>query len=567
MIGLLFIGLLAGLIAGVSPCILPVLPVVFAGWIAPVTDQEHPMRARRRRALAVVAGLVLSFSIFTLVGTVVLSALGLPSSFWHYAGIVVTGLVGLGLMIPVLGHLLERPFAKLALAPPTGSTSGFFLGLALGAVFVPCAGPVLSAIVFLGSHHHVSFESVLLTFFFAVGAATPLLIVALAGDAVVQRNRAITRRARQLRPWAGALLVLVSLSILFNLTNAVQRWVPGYTTSLQKTVEGNAFALHALSALSHEHSSDGQITQCVDGFATLQHCGSAPQFTGITKWLNTPGDRALSLSALRGHVVLVDFWTYSCINCQRTLPHVEAWYARYHRDGLDVIGVHSPEFDFEHVVSNISAAAASLHVKYPIAVDNNLSTWGAYGNEYWPAEYLIDASGQLRHVDFGEGNYPLSERLIRQLLRAAHPGVILPAPSDLPDTTPTTALSYETYLGTSRAQYYDNGNLVGAQYYDYSLPSPIPAGTYGLGGSWNVGTDSTTAGAKAKLNINFLAHDVYLVVGGQGTLTVRVQGTTHTIAVSGFPRLYTLFSAKKLTSTLMRISASSGVQAYDFTFG
>jgi len=158
----------------------------------------------------------------------------------------------------------------------------------------------------------------------------------------------------------------------------------------------------------------------------LVSCGLAPNFTDVTTWLNTSQDKALTMKGLRGKVVIVDFWTYSCINCQRSLPHVEAWYKRYAPYGLEIVGVHTPEFAFEHVVSNVKAQAQALGVKYPIAVDNDYGTWNAYDNEYWPAEYLIDAQGVVRHVDFGEGNYALTESLIRKLLVAAHPGLKLP---------------------------------------------------------------------------------------------------------------------------------------------
>ena len=176
-------------------------------------------------------------------------------------------------------------------------------------------------------------------------------------------------------------------------------------------------------------------------------CGQAPAFTGITAWLNTPGDKPITLKSLRGKVVLVDFWTYSCINCQRSLPHVEAWYSRYHADGLDVIGVHSPEFAFEHVVSNVVSAAHQLGVHYPIAVDNNLATFNAYKNNYWPADYLIDASGQVRNIEDGEGNYGATEANIRTLLVAADPKVQLPPPTNVPDKTPVNQLTPESYLG------------------------------------------------------------------------------------------------------------------------
>jgi thiol-disulfide isomerase/thioredoxin len=157
------------------------------------------------------------------------------------------------------------------------------------------------------------------------------------------------------------------------------------------------------------------------------NCGKAPNFAGVTAWLNTPGGKPLSLAALRGKVVLVDFWTYSCINCQRTLPHVEAWYREYAKDGFVVVGVHTPEFAFEHVVSNVRAQAAALGVHYPVAVDDDYATWNAYSNQYWPAAYLIDANGHVRHVHFGEGDYPGTGQLIRELLQQAHPGH--PSPS------------------------------------------------------------------------------------------------------------------------------------------
>ena len=202
----------------------------------------------------------------------------------------------------------------------------------------------------------------------------------------------------------------MALGIIFNTFNGIQKFVPGYTNALQQHVEGNKFTYEQLRSLSQSSNNDGSLAACEGVAATqsvtiLQKCGTAPKFVGIVKWLNTPGDQPLTLSQLRGHVVLVDFWTYSCINCQRSLPHVEAWYARYHKYGLDIIGVQAPEFAFEHVISNIKSAAKSLGVKYPIAVDNNLTTWTAYSNQYWPAEYLIDAKGVIRHVDYGEGNY------------------------------------------------------------------------------------------------------------------------------------------------------------------
>ena len=357
MIALLFVGIVAGLIAGISPCILPVLPVIFVSWASPITDEAHAARARRRRAIAVVAGLVTSFSIITLVGSTLLSALGLPQSFLRNAGIVVLIVLGLSLLVPRLERLLERPFSRLATHTPKGSGSGFLLGLGLGAVFVPCAGPVLTAIVVVGATKHVTAFSVALTICFAVGATLPILTIALAGERVVERNQKLKQRARILRPIGGVLLIAMAIGIHFNLANDLQKWLPGYTSALQKSVEGNSFVISHLRSLEVAKSSDGQLAHCVASDTKLEMCGKAPNFTGVTAWLNTPHDAPLTIQSLRKKVVLVDFWTYSCINCERSLPHVEAWYKRYHADGLEIVGVHSPEFAFEHVVSNVKTAA------------------------------------------------------------------------------------------------------------------------------------------------------------------------------------------------------------------
>jgi thiol-disulfide isomerase/thioredoxin len=294
----------------------------------------------------------------------------------------------------------------------------------------------------------------------------------------------------------------------------------------------------------------------------------APQFTGITKWFNTTGDQPLSLKALRGHVVLVDFWTYSCINCQRTLPHVEAWYQRYRTAGFDVVGVQAPEFAFEHVLSNVRSAAASLGVKYPIAVDNNLDTWTAYKNNYWPGEYLIDAQGMIRHVDYGEGNYTQDESLIRQLLQQANPNGTLPPATNVPDLTPKVMTSPETYLGAQRSQYLDGAEPVDGENATYRFPASIPQYSYALSGRWLTAGQEITSEGDSQLSLNFLAQDVYLVLNGEGTIRVSLNGAyLKTFRVSGFARLYTLVQQRSNATGLLNLQFSRGVQAYDFTFG
>ncbi len=235
----------------------------------------------------------------------------------------------------------------------------------------------------------------------------------------------------------------------------------------------------------------------------LQQCGTAPAIAGISHWLNTPGDRPLTLAGLKGRVVLVDFWTYSCINCQRTLPHLEAWNRAYAQDGLTIIGVHTPEFAFEHVTSNVAQAARQLGVVYPIAQDNGYATWNAYANKYWPAEYLIDATGTVRHVDFGEGQYAQTESFIRHLLAAADPTVHLPPPTDVADLTPDEATTPESYLG----YLHGTPNLAGADRgggpddLRIHCPVAVPADEYAYGGNWSIGNEASTAGTGATLQL------------------------------------------------------------------
>ena len=589
VIVLFLIGFVAGVVAGISPCIIPVLPVVLA---ANATARPAGPAWWRARPVAVVGGLVSSFAVSTLFGSWLLSELHLPQDLLRDLGLAVLGAVALGLLVPRLGHLLERPFAAFGRrssgAGAGGPRSGFVLGLGLGVLFVPCAGPVLAAITTVSVTHRFSADSVFLTAFFASGTALPLLAVALAGDAMSRRLAWIGSHGRATRRVAGGVLLVMLVLLAGNLTDGLQRSVPGYTSALQRSVEANTFARGHLASVTG--TNPGSIANCTPGSPVLQRCGKAPGFRKITSWINTPGGRPLTLAALRGKVVLIDFWTYSCINCQRALPHVEAWYARYRNDGLEVVGVHSPEFAFEHVVSNVRAATARLGVRYPVAVDDQLGTWNAYANNYWPAEYLIDATGVLRHVDFGEGGYSTTEFLLRQLLSAARPGIELPPPTEVADKTPQSAMTPESYLGYDRLQNYVGTPVVTDRPAQYQFPAQLPYDELSLEGTWTVGPQKITAGTRARLELSFNASDVYLVLGGSGTVTVTVEGAeataggagssgsnatgshnpssvTHTVSVSGIPDLYTLFSSHTQSKATLLLSFTPGLEAYDFTFG
>ena len=621
MILLVVVGFLGGLVTGISPCILPVLPVIFASGAASGLDDERPpvtsgtpvpapapatvvagrvgrprtgdgdetvtgngrtgssgpeLEAqvrpaavrRRRRPFAVVGGMVLSFSVSVLAGSWLLSALGLPSGLLRWTGIVFLGLLGLGLLVPRFGEVLERPFARLTAGPEVTEGGGFVLGCGLGLVFVPCAGPVLAAMTEVGAQHHVGWSAVLLTAAFAVGVAVPLLLFALAGRHLATRMRAVRAHAAAVRRVVGALLLVTAAVLSLHLTDGLQRAVPGYTSALQNRIEGGPSAKQALAGVTGQLTG-GALANCVPASPVLQHCGPAPTFAGISSWLQTPGGRPLTIAGLRGRVVLVDFWTYSCINCQRSLPHVEAWAAAYSKAGLTVVGVHTPEFAFEHDVGNIRRAATELGVHYPIAVDNRYATWNNYQNSYWPAEYLIDAGGTVRHVDDGEGQYGQSETFIRQLLVAAHPTASLPPRTDVPDTTPQVQTTPESYLGYHYGEQYLYGESVHPDTMTAYLPAPdLPQDAFAFAGQWDVSSEGATAGSEAMLALRFQAQDVYLVLGGTGTVRVSVDGMAQrTVTVAGEPKLYQLVGPGPYRQDLLSVSVSSGVEAYDVTFG
>ncbi len=558
---LLVIAFLGGLITGLSPCIVPVLPVIVAGGAAGVS---------RARPYLIIAGLVVSFSLAVLLGSTVLSALGLPQDFLMWFGIALLLILAVGLMVPRVGEWIEKPFNRLGSTRYADSGGGFVLGLSLGLVFVPCAGPVLAAISAAAGNHRVDASTFFVTIFYAAGATLPLLVFAILAQRAATGWKKVREHLPVIRRVAGAVLAVTTLAIAFGVLDPLLRAVPGYTSALENRIESDSAISNQLHALSGEKANKvAQKQAAADQHPTssLPRLAKAPDFTGIVGWLNTPGDKPLTLAQLRGKVVLIDFWTYSCINCQRSLPHVEAWYKDYKDDGLVVVGVHTPEFAFEHVISNVRSAAGNLGVHYPIAIDNNYGTWDAYNNEYWPAEYLIDPTGEIRAYDFGEGGYSTMESNIRQLL-AANGVKDLPPRTDVANKTPTAQLSPESYLGYNEAQYDVGTTLAHNRTTVYHAPSPVPSESYAFDGTWTDHSQEATAGSGASIAINFTADDVYLVMGGTGTVDVSLDGRhLSTVVVSGIPKLYTLFSGAALQTGTLDLSFSPGIEAYDFTFG
>ncbi|OBH83447.1 cytochrome c biogenesis protein CcdA [Mycobacterium scrofulaceum] len=569
------VGFLGGLITGISPCILPVLPVILLSG----ASGSRGIGSAARPYL-VIAGLVCSFSVATLIGSALLTALHLPQDAIRWTALVLLVLIGLGLIFPPLQHLIERPFAYLPQRQIGANADGFGLGLTLGALYVPCAGPVLAAIVVAGGTQSIGPGALVLTGTFALGNALPLLVFALAGRRVAERVAAFRRRQRAIQIAGGIMMVVLAVALVFNLPAMLQRAIPDYTTAMQnkigaddiqRTLNPAPAAPPGASGLQlgpDGVSIKGALTDCMDGATQLQQCGPAPAIAGISGWLNTADGKPLDRAAVRGKVVLIDFWAYSCINCQRAIAHVTNWYGRYHDAGLVVIGVHTPEYAFERVPADVASGAAALHISYPVALDNDYTTWNNFSNLYWPAEYLIDANGVVRHTKFGEGDYDGTEKLIRDLLVDAHPGTQLPGPTQSPDTTPQTRLTPETYLGVARAGNYGGTGDYKAGAATFDCPASLPGDKFALRGRWKLDDQGATAdGDDAAIRLNYTAKDVYVVVGGTGTLTVSRDGKTTTTAIGGAPTLHPIVSDEAARSDQLDMRISPGLQVFSFTFG
>src|SRR5271154_2822057 len=419
MLVLVTFAFLAGAGTALSPCVLPVLPALLsAGGVG-----------GRRRPLGIVIGLSITFTV-TIVGLAkVVDGVGLGSDPLRDVAIVVLLAFGVALLLPSLTARLEAPLSRLARFGPRTSGDGFLSGLlvggALGFVYTPCASPILAAVISVSA---ATGKTILIALAYAFGSAVVLLALTLGGRQLFERARR-AGRGPTLQRVLGVIMILTAVAILTNQDVKFDQFVAQHIPDVNLTAklecsstvtgrlhqitghkakfapangvdacEGNSTKLHPAKA------NASQATLLADA-GQLPALGAAPEFTETQDWFNTPGDRPLSLASLQGRVVLVDFWTYTCINCIRTLPYLNAWDADYGGNGLTIVGVETPEFEFEKNASNVSNAIGQFGLRYPVVQDNNMGTWNAYGNEYLPADYLIDAKGQVRYATFGEGDY------------------------------------------------------------------------------------------------------------------------------------------------------------------
>ena len=541
MLVLLLIGFIAGVATALSPCVLPVLPILLAGG------------ASGRKPFRIIAGLVLSFSAFTLFASWLLGKLGLPQDLLRNLAIVLLFAMAVVLLVPRAALLVERGLAPFSRLRPAKAGGGFLLGVTLGLVFVPCAGPFLGAITAAAGREQFGGRTLAATLAYATGAAVPMLVIAIGGREASARIRT---HADTVRLASGVVIALVALALVFHADDHLAKVSAPWTTYLQDKVEGSSSGRRELAKL---RGGGEALTAVRSEAGALHDYGPAPPLHADGDWINT---KPLSISQLRGQVVLIDFWTYSCINCLRTLPHLKAWNATYRKQGLVIVGVHTPEFAFEHVSSNVRAAVKRLGITYPVVQDNRFKTWDNYSNQYWPAEYLIDKAGHVRHTHFGEGQYGETEQLIRRLL-----GVHGATSIQMADATPTGLLTPETYLGYERLNNYVGTPVSPDAVGRYRLPAELPQNTVAYGGRWKLDPERATAVRASHLALHFHAKNVYVVLGGRGTVRASIGGrVVKTITVTA-QKLYTVRASKRTADATVDLAFTPGVQAYSFTFG
>ncbi|MGF6773659.1 cytochrome c biogenesis protein CcdA/thiol-disulfide isomerase/thioredoxin [Paraburkholderia sp. GAS199] len=614
---LIVLAYLGGALTILSPCILPVLPFVFAR-----ADQPFV-----RSGLPLLAGMALTFAIVATLAAVGGGWVTQANQYGRWVAIALLAVFGLTLLFPRFADHLMRPLVSAGnrlsnFAQSDGQQvragSSFLLGIATGLLWAPCAGPILGLVLTGAALRGASVGTTLLLVAYAAGAATSLAVALLIGGRVFTAMKRSLGAGEWIRRGIGAAMLCGVVAIALGLDTGVLTRISTVATGgieqklVDKLSPGATPGVAPAQAAQTTLSTDAVMTagangnapagsgammravQAVPGApAPLPVEGVLPTLNGAVQWLNSP---PLTVQDLRGKVVLVDFWTYSCINCLRSLPYVKAWAQKYKDQGLVVIGVHAPEFAFERNIDNVKKATHDLGVDYPVAIDNNYAIWRALNNQYWPAHYFVDAKGQIRYHHFGEGDYAESEKVIQQLLaEAGHTGVSkvalgiaggsaqgVQAAADNADMQ-----SPETYIGYQRAENFASpGGEAQDEVHTYAAPSKPVVNAWGLAGAWKVGAESATLAKPAgRIVYRFHARDLHLVLGpGADGKPVRFRvsvdgaapGAAHgtDVAADGSgtvteQRLYQLVrqTGDVADHTFSIEFLDPGVQAYAFTFG
>jgi len=600
---LLVLAYLGGVLTIVSPCILPVLPFVFARTGQPFIKSGLPL----------LAGMALTFALVATLAAVGGGWVVQVNQYGRWLALLFVALFGLTLLLPRLAERLTRPLVSAGsrLSEAAGQDNrprpgaSFLIGVATGLLWAPCAGPILGLILTGAALQGASIATTLLLLAYAAGAATSLAAALLLGGKVFALMKRSIGKGEWIRRGLGAAMLAGVAAIALGLdTGLLARLSTASTGGIEqalvgklsgKSPAGSGTMMAQIPAVDDAANGSMKATGAVMKIAdkapgTLPVEGQLPPLTGAVQWLNSP---PLDAQALKGKVVLVDFWTYSCINCLRTLPYVKAWAEKYRDQGLVVIGVHAPEFAFERDVGNVTKAMKELGINYPVAIDNDYKIWRAFNNEYWPAHYFADAQGRIRYHHFGEGDYAESERVIQQLLREAGAKTVadglINADAQGVQLAPdmNQVLSPETYVGYQRAEHFvPQTSLVPDKVATYNPPADLTLNDWSLGGQWAVGAERATASAPAsRIVYRFHARDLHLVLGPNAdgkpvrfkvSIDGQAPGDAHGVDVAADgsgrvteQRLYQLVrqtdEVKDRTFTIEFLDP--GVSAYAFTFG
>ena len=573
-----FLAYVGGVLTILSPCILPVLPFVFAR-----ADQPF-----RRSSLPLLVGMALTFSVVAIAAAFGGHWVVRLNQEGRYLAMVVFLVLGASLLFPSIAEALTRPLvragSKLRGGPSAQSGIGksFVLGISTGLLWAPCAGPILGLILAGAAIQGPGARSSFLLLSFALGAATSLGIALFAGNKVFSA----LKRSLSFEVWIRRGL---GVAVIMGVVAIALGWDTSLLTKFSFVNTAKAEE-HLIDELRSDKPAAVLAASAPDAHPALSDEGPLPDLSGATAWLNSS---PLTSKSLKGKVVLVDFWTYSCVNCLRSLPYIEGWAAKYKDAGLVVIGVHTPEFAFEKERSNVEKAVRDLKVNYPVAIDSDYKIWQAFRNEYWPAHYFIDGKGQIRYHHFGEGEYDQSESVIRELLKEN--GAQLASSGDVavsgagaeaaPDTV--NQRSPETYVGYHRAEHFASIQAIARDSKRAYTPQPrLSLNQWALGGTWKVGEESAVLQtAPGKIVFRFHARDLHLVLGSTQDgkplrFSVKLDGTApgddHGVdtdsngsgTVQGH-RLYQLIRQKgPVEDRTFEIEfLDPGVQAFAFTFG
>ena len=573
---IILLAYLGGVLTIVSPCILPVLPFVFA----------RAGRSFARSTLPMLAGMAATFAIVATLAAVGGGWAVRANQVGRWAALVLLALFGIALVFPAISDRMTRPLvalgSRLSERQPGEKDniwSSAVLGIATGLLWAPCAGPILGIIFTAAALKGVSASTTLLLLAYALGAATSLALALLVGGTVFARMKSSLGASERIRQLLGVLVLVGVGAIALGLDTRVLSKLSSAQTSGLETGLARTLGVGQMDESQAKTNALGELVLPVEG--------ALPPLDGLGPWSNSP---PLNLAQLKGKVVVIDFWTYSCINCLRSLPYVKAWDAKYRKDGLVVIGVHAPEFAFEREPANVARAIADLGIRYPVALDNDYNLWRALKNNYWPAHYFVDAQGHVRYHHFGEGEYAMSERVIRQLLaEAGHAPAGSMSGVSATGTQAAAALgevkSPETYIGYARAdRFVSPGGLAKDQLKTYAL-APLSLNDWALEGSWLDKKQSATSFAPgAKIGFRFHARDLHLVLGSASGKPVRFRVALDGQAPGGDAgidvaadgsgvvkgqRLYQLIRQKGAVRdrTFTIEFVDPGLEAFSFTFG